>query len=211
MLTFRLGPLSCVGQLMETDFLNFLVKNWSTWKCFRLMNTDTFYIWIQSFQPKKIKNSDALAPFKTNESQSSGISFLAPLFRWHPECLVRMQTHLTPVSLFYYSVDIKAPRSFFWERISWDLAGLELILDMCCRMTLNSWLFYHDLSDSWANGHDSGDLTPSFLNAKQVLYQLTYVPSLASPMALTANLCWKLTIFCCCISRFFCSAFTVVF
>lgn len=51
----------------------------------------------------------------------------------------------------------------------------------------------------------------SFLNAKQVLCQLTYIPSLASPMALTANFCWKLRIFCCCVSRFFCSAFTVVF
>lgn len=170
MLTFRLGPLSCLGQLVEKDFLNFLVKNWSTWKCFHLMNTHTFYIWIQSFQPKNIKNSEALAPFGTNESQSQGISFLTPLFRWHSECLVGMQTHLTTMSLFYYSVYIKAPRPFFWDRISWDLAGLVLILDICCRMTLNTWPFYHGLlPDSWANRHDSEDQTLSFLNAKQVL------------------------------------------
>lgn len=176
MLTLRLGPLSCLGQLVEKAFLNFLVKNWSTWKCFHLMNTDTLYIWIQSFQLKKIKNSEALAPFKTNESQSLGISFLAPLFRWHPGCMVGMQTHLTTMSLFYYSVDIKAPRPFFWDRISWVLAGLELKLDFYHSMTLNSWPFYHGLlPDSWDNRHDFEDQTLSFLNAKQVLYQLTYI------------------------------------
>lgn len=81
----------------------------------------------------------------------------------NPECLVGMRTHLTTVSLFYYSVDIKASRPFFWDRISWVLSGFELKLDLYHSMTLTSWSFYRDLlPDSWANGHDSEDQTRVF-------------------------------------------------
>lgn len=130
----------------------------------------------------------------------------------NPECLVGMRTHLTTVSLFYYSVDIKASRPFFWDRISWVLSGFELKLDLYHSMTLNSWSFYHDLlPDSWANGHDSEDQTRVFWMPSKSSTNWLTSPAWPPRWPWQLIFCWKLTIFCCCVSRFFCSAFPVVF
>lgn len=93
------------------------------------MNTDSLNIHIQSFQLRKIRNSEAQATFKRYESQSLGVGFFTPLFGDTRGGMEGMQTTLRTMVLLYHPIYIMVLRSPLLETGS-HVLGLELKLDV---------------------------------------------------------------------------------